>query len=179
MTYYLLTNTCYGTRLPGDRRGFVGRVREHRPNDPPARNRVVHNVPGTEPDADAPGLEQATRALLKGPPIRLTAEQAAVVAAQFQETAAFRRWDLHAVAVMHDHFHVVVGVPDEAVASRVLADFKAWAGRRLNERFGRPPSDTWWTESGSKQHLPDDRAVGDAVVYVIHRQPDPLAVFRK
>jgi hypothetical protein len=32
--YWLLTNTSYGNWLPGDRRGFVGRVWEHRPSEP-------------------------------------------------------------------------------------------------------------------------------------------------
>ena len=57
--HWLLTNTCYGNRLPGDARGFVGRVWDHRPDDPEDKTRVAHNLPGTPCDEDVPGLEQA------------------------------------------------------------------------------------------------------------------------
>src|SRR5690349_11203780 len=106
--YWLLTNTCYGNRLPGDRRGFVGRVWDHRPDDPDEKPRVAHNVPGTPCDEDLPGLERESRAAMKGPPILLTPDQAEIFLGQFRETADFRGWEVYAVAVMVDHFHIVV-----------------------------------------------------------------------
>src|SRR4051812_33083598 len=104
--YWLLTNTCYGTRLPGDQRGFVGRVWDHRPEDPVDKPRVPHDLPGTPCDEDIPGLEQRSRALMKGPPINLTTTHADALFGQFQETAGFRGWELRAVAILCNHFHI-------------------------------------------------------------------------
>jgi hypothetical protein len=92
--YWLLTSTTYGTRLPGDERGFVSNVRV----DDGAE--VRHNIPGTPADADMPGLRNAALEQMKGPPIYLTLDQARAVVPQFQETATFRQWELCAVAVM-------------------------------------------------------------------------------
>src|SRR5947209_1222844 len=84
--YWLLTNTCYGTWLPGDARGFVGHVWEHRPGEPEKDRRIEHVGPGTPYDEPMPGLEGAARARLSGSPIHLTVEHAEVLLAQFQET---------------------------------------------------------------------------------------------
>src|SRR4051812_43167191 len=102
--YWLLTWGTYGTRLPGDERGFVSTVREG------AGPRVRHNVPGTPIDADVPGLREAARSQMRGGPIYLVVEQANDLLAQFQETAAHRNWQLLAVAVMANHAHLVTGV---------------------------------------------------------------------
>jgi REP element-mobilizing transposase RayT len=171
---WLLTNTCYGTWLPGTRRGFVGRVWEHRAEDPDEKPRVVHDLPGTQYDEDIPGLERASSALLKGPPIHLAAAQAEVLLAQFQETAAVRGWEFRAVAIMFNHFHIVITVPGDPAPSKILGDFKSWSTRTLSKHFGEPPSKTWWTERGSKRKLPDERAIAAAIRYVLFDQPNPL-----
>src|SRR4051794_36111565 len=111
--HWLLTNTCYGTRLPGDRRGFVGRVREHRPLDPEDKPRVTHNGPGAPCDADMPGLAAAAGGRMRGPVIRLTTAHAEALLAQLLETARHRGWSILAVAIMCDHFHIVVAVPGD------------------------------------------------------------------
>jgi REP element-mobilizing transposase RayT len=172
--YWLLTNTLYGNWLPGDQRGFVGQVREHRPFDPVEQPRVRHNIPGTEYDENMPGLERTAHQLLKCPPIHLTAAQAEVLLRQFQETATHRGWELRAVAIMYNHIHIVVGVPGDPKPSKILADFKSWGTRTLSNRFGAPKSETWWTERGSKRKLPDEAAVIAAVRYVLFEQPNPL-----
>ncbi len=175
--YWLLTNTCYGNWLPGDARGFVGRVWEHRPGDPAKQARVVHHRPGEDYDKAMPGLEAKSRRLMSGPPIQLTTVQAEVALVQFQETARFRQWELRAVAVMFNHFHIVVGAMGDLKPAKILGDFKSWATRRLGERFGQPKSETWWTERGSKRRLPDERAVAAAVRYVLYKQPNPLVTW--
>jgi len=172
--HWLLTNTCYGNRLPGDRRGFVGRVLDHRPGDPDEMRRVVHNIPGTECDEDISGLEEASRDLMKGPPIQLTVSHAEVLLKQLQETARIREWELLAVAVMFDHFHIVVGVLGDPSPSKVLGDFKSWGTRALSKAFGAPDSKTWWTERGSKRKLPNEGAIAGAIHYVLYEQPSPL-----
>jgi len=164
--YWLLTSTFYGNWLPGDPRGFVGRVHDARPDDPLTITRLKHNIPGTPYDEDLPGLYEASQQLLKGPPIRIDQEQAEVLLKQFQETAACRHWQPLAIALMVNHFHIVVGVPGDPAPTKILGDFKSYGSRALNQRWGKPPSATWWTYAGSKRKLADAPAIHDAVEYV-------------
>src|SRR4029453_16644399 len=106
MRAWLLTNTTYGSWLPGDSRGSVTSVRDQRPNDEPTTVRIEHDIPGEPCEDPIPGLENSARELMKGPPIILDLEKAGVVLGQFQETATYRRWTLRAVAVMYNHFHM-------------------------------------------------------------------------
>jgi REP element-mobilizing transposase RayT len=172
--YWLLTNTCYGTRLPGNARGFVGRVWEHRPSDPTGVPRIAHNLPDTPCDEDMPGLERASRDRLKGPPITLARPQAEILLAQFRETAGVRGWEILAVAIMSNHFHIVVGVRGDPEPGKILGDFKSWGTRALSRRFGEPASKTWWTERGSKRKLKTADALAAAIRYVLFEQPSPL-----
>jgi REP element-mobilizing transposase RayT len=177
MRTWLLTNTTYGTWLPGDPRGSVTSVRDLRPSDPTPEARIEHDLPG-EPWADAiPGLHRAAIDAMTGPPIYLDLAQAEALLSQFQETARFRGWTLLAVAIMANHVHLVVEVPGDPDPRRVLADFKAYGSRQLNRQWGALPSGTWWTEKGSKRKLPDERAVADAIAYVLYKQPHPLVVW--
>ena len=138
--------------------------------------RVRHNVPGTPYDAAAPGLLRSAQSNQGCEPIRLTVAQASLLPAQFRQTAAHRGWALLALAVMANHIHLVVGVPGDPDPAGLLRDFKSYAARSLNAAFGKPASGTWWTESGSRRKLPDDRAVAAAVQYV-HDQAAPLVVW--
>ena len=175
---WLITSTTYGTWLPGDRRGFVGTVRDYRDGDEAIATgkRTRHNQHGTELDRDLDGLHRASERLLKCQPIWLTLAQAEAVAPQFRETAAHRRWGLHALAIMANHFHVVVTSPAATPSAHVLRDFKSYASRTLSVTWGKPASGTWWTESGSRRALPHDRAVEAAVRYV-RNQYQPLVVW--
>src|SRR5688572_8226391 len=107
MRSWLLTSTFYGNWLPGDPRGCVTRVRDRRSDDEECVVRLEHDLPGTPCDADVPGLWRSAVTQMKGPRVRLDLEQAQALAIQFQETAAYRRWSLHAVAVMTNHVHIV------------------------------------------------------------------------
>jgi REP element-mobilizing transposase RayT len=175
--HWLLSNTCYGNWLPGHLRGFVGRVWEHRPLDVLEAPRVTHDLPGTPYDEDMPGLAAASRAVMKGMPIHLTLAHAETAQARFRETAEFRGWVIRAVAIMFNHFHIVVGVPGDPEPSKILGDFKSWGTRALSKRFGAPPSKTWWTERGSKRKLPSEEAIAAAVHYVLYDQPNPLVTW--
>jgi REP element-mobilizing transposase RayT len=168
--HWLLTWTTYGTWLPGDRRGFVSPVREQDGTE------VIHNIPGTEYDADQPGLYRYAQTVLKCAPIYLVVPQALRLIEQFLETADYRGWALLAAAVMRNHAHLVAGVPGDPDPSDLLKDFKSYGSRALNRSWGKPASGTWWSESGSKRKLPDERAVRDAVEYV-RKQPFALAVW--
>ena len=175
-TTWLLTWTCYGTWLPGDDRGFVSRVRDRRPDDPASTARHEHDALGREYDSAFRGLWADARSRLKCDPVHLDAEQGRAVLAQFRETAAFRGWGLFAAAVMHNHVHLLVGALGEVDPDVLLRDFKGYASRSLNRRWGKPASGTWWTEGGSKRKKATSDAVTAAVGYV-RTQPNPLVVW--
>ena len=175
--HWLLTTTFYGNWLPGDHRGFVSRVRDQREDDPDTVVRLVHAIPGTPYDQDISGLRRSAIENLKCPPIRITLQHAELLANQFQETASFRKWVIHALAIMVDHIHIVVEVPDDPDPEKILGDFKAWGSRPLNREYGKPPSGTWWTYGGSKRKLPDAEALRRASFYVLFKQPHPLVVW--
>lgn len=177
MRYWLLTNTTYGTWLPGSRRGSVTAVRDRRPGESVGPHRQRHNQPGEAWEPPIAGLERAAQSKLKGPPVFLTGAQAAVLLGQFQETATYRGWKLLAVAIMANHFHGVVAVADDPDPRKMLADFKAYGTRALNREFELPRSGKWWTAGGSKRKLPDRRAVTSAINYVLNKQPNPLAIW--
>ena len=177
MAWWLLTNTTYGTWLPGDPRGSVTSVRDRRPGEPESEVRLEHDLPGQEPEPYIPGLYRASLEQLKGPPIYLDLAQAELVLGQFQETAAYRGWLLRAAAIMCNHFHLVVRAPDEVDPGKMLADFKAYASRVLNRRYGVPPSEKWWTTRGSKRKLKTDDYFLTAIKYVLEKQESPLVLF--
>jgi hypothetical protein len=52
----------------------------------------------------------------------------------------------------------------------LIRDFKSYSSRVLNQKYGKPESGTWWTESGSRRKLPDENAVQRAVQYVLNQQ---------
>jgi REP element-mobilizing transposase RayT len=169
--YWLISSTTYGTWLPGDERGFVSTVEN------PSGPRVRHNQFGTPYDSDMPDLRESARSLPKGSPIFLDFGKAQVIATQFQETAAYRQWELHALSIMMNHFHIVVTAGEEVPSTSILRDFTSYASRVLNRRYGKPVNGTWWTESGSCRPLPNEKALEEATDYVLYRQPNPLLVW--
>jgi hypothetical protein len=92
------------------------------------------------------------------------------------ETALIRNWSLEAASVMHNHTHVVVGVLGDPDPQSILETLKSWATRAVKKLRPLPPNGAFWTAKGSKRKLSDEAAVRDAVIYVIKRQPNPLAV---
>src|SRR5258708_4132426 len=137
--YWLLTWTTYGNWLPGDERGFVGNVRDS------DGKQITHNIPGTPYDEDLPGLRAFVREQMTGPPVTLERIEAEAMIAQYQETAAVRKYELCAASVMYNHTHLVVGVPDDPSPDSLLKTFKEWATRALKRFRPLPPNGTWWT----------------------------------
>jgi REP element-mobilizing transposase RayT len=168
--YWFLTWTTYATWLPGDARGFVSNVA---PDDGKG---VRHNISGTPYDSDHPRLNRHMQQALKGPPIYLIADQAFALLPQLQETAGHRQWLLLAVGIMANHVHIVLGVPGDPEPECLLRDLKSYGSRTLNRSWGKPASETWWTESGSTRKLPDEAAVRAAVQYV-KDQEYPLLIW--
>jgi REP element-mobilizing transposase RayT len=162
--YWLLTWTTYGTWQPGDARGFVNNVAHDQGKG------VRHNTPGTPCDADIAALQHYIRQAVRGGPVYLTAEHARLLHSQFQETANYRGWLLVGVGIMANHIHLPVGVAGDPDPEVLLRDFKSYGSRSLNRRWGKPPSGTWWTETGSKRKKADEAAMRDAVQYIRHQQ---------
>jgi REP element-mobilizing transposase RayT len=175
--YWFLTSTFYGNWLPGDPRGFVGRVNDKRPGEEfPIDFRRKHNRVGTDFDRAITGLSNSAARLMRGEPVRLSLQQAEVLLSQFHETAAHRGWTLIGAAIMANHVHVVVGVSGDPEPSRILGDLKSYGSRALNARWPSESRTTWWTASGSTRKLPDERAVAAATAY-IREQPFPLRIW--
>jgi len=169
--FWLITWTCYGHWLPGDKRGFVGNIRDE--DD----NQVIHNLPGTPYDEDRPRLEAWVRSQMKGDPVTLGRAEAELMIVQYQETARVRHWQLQAASVMFNHTHVVVGVPGDPDPQSIMETLKSWATRAVKQFRPLPPNGTFWTAKGSKRKLPDEEAVRDVVIYVVQKQPKPLAIW--
>lgn len=167
---WFITVRTYGTWLPGDHRGFVS---YHRPR---RGVRVICNTPGTPRDADLPHLAKYCAQISRGAPILLTRAQALALWSQFRETADHRNWFLWAVAVLVNHFHVVVGVPGDPDPNEIRGTFKSYGSRQLNRRWGRPRNGTWWVERGSKRILRTEESLFGAIQYVV-AQPCPLLVW--
>lgn len=156
---YLLTWTTHGSWLPGDERGFVGRVPDGR------GGQTVHNQPGSPYDADMPALRAAALARRKTEAVRLGSAEAQACLAALAETAERHGLTLWAAAVMATHVHAVVASPvDEG--PRLLNLFKGVSSRRLGQRFGPRTGGAWWTRHGSRRLLPDARAAEAAIRYV-------------
>ncbi|WP_197527133.1 transposase [Pirellulimonas nuda] len=123
------------------------------------------------------GLHHSAAQAMKGDPVRLSRAQAQVVVLQLRETASYRGWALLAVAVMANHFHVVMSASNDSDPQKILNDLKAYTSRALNRKFGKPASARWWTSGGSKRRLFNNAAIGGAIHYVRFKQFNPLIVW--
>ena len=157
MQFWYLTSTTYGTWLPGDPRGSVSNTREW------SGPRSHDNVVGEPPTPHSPGLHDASQQRLKFAPVFFTVAYAEAVIAQFLETARYRGWRVHAVAVMRNHFHMLVEVLHDPNPGKIPGDFKGHATRTLNSTFGH--REEWWTDRGSKRPNPTERSRYAAVRY--------------
>ena len=110
-TAYFLTWTSYGTRLPGDDRGWNRKGDEANLHPDP----LGHDSAGSR---------------LKEAPFQLAENDREVVEATIRKHCEIRKWILHALNIRSNHVHVVVSAANydpETVASQ----FKAWCTRML------------------------------------------------
>lgn len=157
---YLITFTCYGCWLHGRAQGSVD---------------AEHNQIGTPFLAPNPTVEQEERRQLRDPPCSLDAARRAIVLRTFGEVAAHRHWELLAAHVRSNHAHVVVQAP--ARPEKVMADFKAYASRRIREATGEPAERKRWTEHGSTRYLWQPEQVRAAIHYVVAEQGEPMSIY--
>ncbi len=168
--FWFLTWTTYGTFLPGDIRGATGLLHDE------SGTVIEHNQPGQDHIPHSVALAKWSKLQMKGDAIRLNLEQARVLLTQFHCTASFRRWRLLGVAIMDNHIHVGVNVHSDPDPETILRDFKSYGSRALNLQWGKPESDSRWTESGSKRKLDSDNSVIASIRYIINQQ-SPLLVW--
>jgi hypothetical protein len=153
---YLLTFCCYGTHLPGEP-GWVDRARGD------------HRGGYREPSA---ALERHARGQMLQDPYRLDGRAAYMVLESIREVCVVRDWQMMAVHVRSTHVHCVVG--DIERPNRVVADFKAYASRALNQMEGYRRRRA---REGSTRRLLNSAAIVSAWRYVVNGQGDAMAVY--
>ncbi len=157
---YFITFTTYGTRLPGEERGWVDRF---------------HNHYGTPTLPSHPKLTRAMEDILVQPPYGLGASHRPLVLAAIKETCAYRGWQLEAAHVRSHHVHAVVGAA--TAPEFVLNTLKAYSSRKLNQSKLDPKHRKRWTRHGSMEYLWNPESVEAAIEYVVEGQGKPLSVY--
>jgi len=107
---FFLTITTYGTRLPGDQRGWVEYQKSWQLPDP-----VLELEAMTRMSEDACILNPTERS---------------IVEQQLVETCRYRSWVVHARNCRTNHLHAVIGAFDVA-PKKIRKDVKAWCTRSL------------------------------------------------
>ncbi|MFQ5425415.1 MAG: transposase [Phycisphaerae bacterium] len=149
---YLITWTCYGTWLHGDRRGSVD---------------DEHNVPDTpflSPDSSRAASETMR---LRNPPVELDARCRQIVEHTIEAHCRRRGWDILALNVRTNHVHVVVRTAD-VTPDRMMGQLKAWTTRRLREAGCVSANGRVWTHHGSTRYLWNEQGVDTAIDYVTY-----------
>ena len=154
----LITWTCYGTWLPGDRRGYVSNTR--RSDGKYDRKR---NVPGSPITADHAATRQHAAAHQKYATAALDRDHAAAAAYAICDSCAVREWRVLRAALMWNHVHVIVSnCPDDGPEVRRV--LKGVSQNAICKHDGK--SQRWWTAGGSDRYLHGERAIAAATNYV-------------
>jgi REP element-mobilizing transposase RayT len=157
---YLLTFSCYGTRLHGDESGSV---------DP------RHNIPGhLRIDANvARVLSEQNR--MTQEPYEMDEPRRQSVLASIVEHCQHRNWRLLAAHVRTNHVHVTVDAP--VAPEKVLNELKAYASRKLNQANLDSRDRRRWSRHGSTRYLWKLDEVEAAIAYVADHQGNPMALY--
>ena len=162
---YFLTFHVYGTRLHGDGRGSVDRL-----------NRTFG-----EPTLERnPQRERFERSRMSQPSLTLDRRMRGRIVEAVAGVCDHRGWPLFCLHLRTTHVHVVVAAPGTA-PERPLADFKAYATRRLREAKLTAPDRPVWSRHGSTEYLFEEDDVRRAVRYTLLKQgaalePAPLVL---
>jgi len=149
---YLITFTCYGTWLHGDRRGSVD---------------SKHNQFGTPFLEEDTQREQEEYKQLKHSPVYLSPEQRASITQSIAEVCEFRDWKLWEVNVRTNHVHVVLTSKDPP--KKILRDLKSRSTMNLRSS-GLFTQERLWTRGGSGRYLWEEDDVEAACWYVREQQ---------
>jgi len=145
---YLITFTCHGTWLHGDKRGSV---------DP------QHNQFGTPfIEEDSPREQEAYKNLTHEP-VYLSLQQRDNITQSIREVCEFRGWKLLEVNVRTNHVHAVVQSPESP--KKIFRDLKSRSTMNLKSS-GLFDQEYLWTRGGSGRYLWHESAVQAACRYV-------------
>ncbi len=157
---YLLTFTCYGTRLHGDTRGTVDRK----------NNR--YGMPLLLPESRR---HRASASRMKHLAYSLDPPGQRAVKNGIRHGCARRNWKFYAAHVRYTHVHVVLSALSDP--EPVLNALKSHASRGLN-RCGIDRGRTRrWARGGSTVYLWTEEALASAIRYVLELQGAPMEVF--
>ena len=157
---YLITFTCYGTWLHGDGRGSADRE---------------HRIPGTPCLPPDPDRQARAVGVMQVASYALDQARRRCVLRSLHETCTARGWRLLAAHVRSHHVHVVVAAAK--TPERVMNGLKAYASRALNAAGFDGQGRKRWTRHGSTRYLWDEKAVEQAVAYVVDEQGEPTRVY--
>jgi len=154
---YLITIRAYGTWLHGTA-GSVDRF---------------HNRYGTPRLPANEKRRQYNRRLLAAPPVTLGPKMRKAIELGIKETCEIRKWTLWALNARTNHVHSVVTATCKP--KKIATAFKANATRKMREAgvwlSERSP---WVGGGGSKKYLWTEKALTDAIAYVMYDQGEPL-----
>jgi REP element-mobilizing transposase RayT len=154
---YLITIRAYGTWLHGTA-GSVDRF---------------HNVYGTPKLPANQKRREYNQRLLKQNPVNFRSGARGAIEKGIRETCEIRKWTLWAFNIRTNHIHAVVTA--NCKPKRVATAFKANATRKMREAGCWQSHRSPWVIGESKKYLWTDKAMGDAIAYVLYDQGEPLA----
>jgi REP element-mobilizing transposase RayT len=153
---YLITIRTCGTWLHGSA-GSVDRF---------------HNIYGTPKLPANEKRKEYNQRLLADKPVSLGTQARRAIKLGIRETCEIRKWTLWAFNIRTNHVHSVVSA--NCKPKRVVIALKANATRKMREascwRSERSP----WVRGGSKKYLWTEKALRDAIAYVLYDQGEPL-----
>ncbi|GEM_PF-2205405 len=129
--------SAYGFWLPNDPRGsWSETVREFELHKfgPATKVQTTRSV-AARPHDDK--LRLAAKKSLRYPPVRLTGQQAVLIAKGYADAQAQHAYVIHALAILHDHVHLVMLNHGNDI-DKIAAHLKAKATSRLNAHGAHP-----------------------------------------
>jgi hypothetical protein len=157
---YLLTFACYGAHVHGGESGSVDRN---------------HNLAGSRVLGPNPTRLAAERHLMDQAAYTLDQPRRDAVLGALIERAKRRGWLVLAAHVRTNHVHVIIDA--DAKPERVMNDLKSYASRHLNATGFDTRDRKRWARHGSTRWLRDRKSIDSAILYVIEKQGDPMALY--
>jgi REP element-mobilizing transposase RayT len=157
---YFLTFSTYGTWLHGRDPGSVDRTHS------------AYGTPLLPPNAE---VESEQSMKMRQGEYSLDEARREVVLSTIREVASHRRWRIWAVHVRSNHVHVVLTAPCKP--EKVMSDFKAWASRRLREKFDESADRDRWTQHGSTRYVWSNEQLDQKIHYVLDEQGAAMSVY--
>lgn len=162
MPRYLITFACYGWHLHGQEEGSVDRC---------------HNLHGSRLVRTDPSRVESERGRMNQPPYQLDQGNRNIVLQAIKDVCTYSNWILLAAHARTNHVHAVVEAG--AAPERVMNAFKSYASRSLNRAGSGNLDQKRWARHGSTRWLWKEQEVTDAIRYVVERQGEPMAVFKR